>query len=77
MERSYERARSYQKKENDGKLRWNVARLTRIKESGPCVVQDGITVKMDEMERFTDAGVHRRSTASFSSGLVEIFIMGS
>lgn len=45
MDRSYWRALSYEKKEDDAKLGRSHERLTRIERRCPYVVQDGIKLK--------------------------------
>lgn len=77
MTRAYQRALSYRKKEDDGKMGRSDERMARTRNSTPCVRSDSITTTMDRMARSVDMGVRRTFTTSFALALVNSFKMST
>lgn len=75
MERTYDRTRSYERKEQDRSLGQCGKRLAKFERSERCVEGDRITIKLDEMARTGHVDVRRSFTASFVSGLVKVLKM--
>lgn len=73
IERSYKRAPPYGTKKDNGKLRRSDKGLARIKMRGPYVARQKISIAINEKARAADVGDRRSFTASFASGLVNIF----
>lgn len=73
MQRRYEWAMSYGRKETNGRLGRSDEIMAKIAKSGQSVVGDGIKIKIDEMARASNVGVQRSSAASFASRSVKSF----
>lgn len=58
---------------DDAKLERSGDIISMIEKSGPYVVRDGITLKMDEVVQSIHLNIRRRSTANLESRLVTIF----
>lgn len=71
MERSFEKALTYEK-EDDGKLGRLVERGASVQRNGTYIVRDRITIKLDETAGASSVFVRRSWTESFASGLVDI-----
>lgn len=70
MEKTYERALSNEKKEDDGNLGRSVKRLARPERSWSFIVQNQIRITMDKIARAVFVSVSRSSVASSALGTV-------
>lgn len=73
MTKRYAAMLSYGNKEDIGKLGCCNDRAAQIKKSGPYIVHDGSRIIIYGLARAAHAGVYKKSTPSFVSGLVKIF----